>query len=308
MGRLGSWVSVQRNLVENIGYVDKYINMLSIPIAVTEQKDPIKPTRFNGEIEFRNVSFSYPVIKNDSDMEQTEEISSSDALRNVSFTIKAGETCAFVGQSGAGKTTLVNLLLRAYDPNGGKILVDGNDLRTLDLTFYRRAIGLVEQQVELFDETLRYNILFGVNNERHLISDEDLEVIAKKACIDKFYHRLGGKKFETLIGERGIRLSGGERQRVGIARALAKDPHILIFDEATSNLDTENEALIHQAMREALRGRTGIIIAHRLSTIKGVDKIVVFDRGQVVGIGTHNELVEMCEPYRRLIEKQVVSF
>jgi len=306
--RLGSLGSVQRNLVENIGYVDKYINMLSIPIAVTEQKDPIKPTRFNGEIEFRNVSFSYPVIKNDSDMEQTEEISSSDALRNVSFTIKAGETCAFVGQSGAGKTTLVNLLLRAYDPNGGKILVDGNDLRTLDLTFYRRAIGLVEQQVELFDETLRYNILFGVNNERHLISDEDLEVIAKKACIDKFYHRLGGKKFETLIGERGIRLSGGERQRVGIARALAKDPHILIFDEATSNLDTENEALIHQAMREALRGRTGIIIAHRLSTIKDVDKIVVFDHGQVVGIGTHNELVEMCEPYRRLIEKQVVSF
>lgn len=305
---LGSIGFVQRNLMENIGYIDKYMTMLSVPIAITEPKDPIKPTHFSGEIEFRNVSFTYPVIKKDSEAELPEDAVHTNALHNVSFTIKAGETCAFVGQSGAGKTTLVNLLLRAYDPNEGEIIIDGNDLRTLDLMTYRRAIGLVEQQVELFDETLRYNILFGVGAEHATVSSQELEVIAKKACIDKFYHRLGEKKFDTLIGEKGIRLSGGERQRVGIARALAKNPHILIFDEATSNLDTENEALIHQAMREALRGRTGIIIAHRLSTIKDVDKIVVFNRGQVVGIGTHNKLVETCEPYRRLIEKQVVSF
>lgn len=305
---LGSIGFVQRNLMENIGYIDKYMSMLSLPVAIVESENAIKPAHFNGEIEFKDVSFSYPIVKKDDEEEQDEEAVSADALRNVSFTIKAGETCAFVGQSSAGKTTLVNLLLRAYDPNEGEIVIDGNNLRTLDLAIYRRAIGLVEQHVELFDETLRYNILFGVNGQYGTISNKELETIAQKACIDKFYHRLGNKKFDTLIGEKGIRLSGGERQRVGIARALAKNPYILIFDEATSNLDTENEALIHEAMREALRGRTGIIIAHRLSTIKDVDKIIVFNRGQVVGVGTHNELVEKCEPYRRLIEKQVVSF
>lgn len=157
------------------------------------------------------------------------------------------------------------------------------------------------------------NTPFYVYDQEGMDEDIDRFIKSFKVHIPNFqsYYALKLNHHPLIVRhavEKGIRLSGGERQRVGIARALAKNPHILIFDEASSNLDTENEALIHQAMREALRGRTGIIITHRLSTIKDVDKIVVFNRGQVVGIGTHNELVEICEPYRRLIEKQVVSF
>jgi len=211
---------------------------------------------------------------------------------------------AFVGESGAGKTTVVHALLRAQDPEEGQIVVDGNDLRVLDLKHFRESIGIVDQEVSLFDHTLRYNITYGLNGRSGSITDADLDRIAEMSCINRFFPRLE-KGYDTIIGERGIKLSGGEKQRVGIARALIKEPDILIFDEATSNLDSENEALIRESIEKAAQGRTTIIIAHRFSTIRKVDKVIVFDKGQVVGQGTHKELALSCEPYRRLIHRQI---
>jgi ATP-binding cassette subfamily B protein AbcA/BmrA len=159
--------------------------------------------------------------------------------------------------------------------------------------------------VELFDETLRYNLEFARHGTP--ATDEEIDRVAAMCRIDQFYDRLGEKKFDTLIGENGVKLSGGERQRVGIARALLKNPELLIFDEATSSLDTKNEALIHEALREALKGRTGIIIAHRLSTIRDADKIIAMDGGRVVGVGSHDELLATCPPYAELIAHQMVT-
>ncbi|MDP3958010.1 MAG: ABC transporter ATP-binding protein [bacterium] len=310
LGNLG-WV--QRQMLSHIGDINKYNDMLEREPAVKEAEHPTVLPKIGGRVEFRNVSFSYPRLaslddeKNgDENGPKNEEEVSKEILRNVSFAIEPGETVAIVGRSGAGKTTVINLLLRGYDPDEGAILVDGTDLRNIEQKSYLRAIGYVPQFVELFDNSLRYNLTFSMG-EPERATEKMLEDIAAKARIDQFYGRLGEKKFETLIGENGIKLSGGERQRVGIARALLQQPEILIFDEATSNLDAENEALIHEAMREALKGRTGIIIAHRLSTIRDADKIIVMDDGAVVGIGTHEALMETCESYRKLIERQVVA-
>ena len=299
--QLGSISRTQRQLMQSLENITKYFNMFALPPSIVESPSPESMRALAGAINFEHVSFSYSGTQKDENGEL------HGALRDVSFQIKAGETVALVGHSGAGKTTIVNLLLRAYDPNSGVILVDGHDLREVNSVEYRERVGFVEQHVELFDETLRYNILFGVPEARRKESEDRLDEIAKKACIDRFYDRLGTKRFETVIGEKGVRLSGGERQRVGIARALIKDPHILIFDEATSNLDAESESIIHDAMREALHGRTGIIIAHRLSTVRDADKIIVLEKGRVVGIGKHAELMKGCPQYRALVERQVTS-
>ena len=307
-GNIGSLGWFQRQLVQQVADINKYDEMISREPAVKEAENPISLPNIGGKIEFRNVSFAYPALPsieengNGKAAETGKEI-----LKNVSFSIEPGETVALVGQSGAGKTTIVNLILRGYDPDEGDILVDGVNLREIENRSYIRAIGYVPQFVELFDNTLRYNLAFATESPE-LVSEKDLEEIARKAKIDQFYDRLGEERFDVVIGENGIKLSGGERQRVGIARALLKQPEILIFDEATSNLDTENEALIHEAMREALKERTGIIIAHRLSTIRDADKIIVMDGGEIAGIGKHNELVESCEPYRKLVERQVITF
>lgn len=302
---------IQRTLLNNSANIAKHLELINTEPSIPASRDGIVLPYLTGKIEFRNVTFSYPEKNMDDGSaeadEHPERPEERETLKNVSFTIEAGETCAFVGHSGSGKTTIVNLLLRAFDPEHGSILVDDHDLRVLDPQSYRRMIGLVEQSVDLFDETLRYNILFGVSEENRGDADVLLDEVARKARIDQFFDRLGEKKFDTIIGEKGVRLSGGERQRVGIARALIKDPHVLIFDEATSNLDAENEALIHDAMREALKGRTGIIIAHRLSTIKDADKIVVMEKGAVAGIGTHEELMRSCAQYQQLVERQVVT-
>lgn len=304
---------LQRQMIQHLADINKFNEMLNQPQAVVESKNPITLNKIEGRIEFQNVSFAYPELKTLDDEKDTDENRRSEdenpdnkeILKNVSFGINPGETVAIVGHSGAGKTTIVNLLLRGYDPDYGKILIDGVDLRELEFKSYLRAIGYVPQHVELFDNTLRYNLTFAVKNSSS-VTEAEIEEVAKKSRIDQFYDRLGEKRFDTLIGENGIKLSGGERQRVGIARVLLKKPDILIFDEATSSLDAENEALIHDAMREALLGRTGIIIAHRLSTIRDAHKIVVMDAGGVAGIGTHDELIVNCEVYRKLIERQMV--
>lgn len=306
-GRLNSVGNLHRRCMELYISVKKYFVMLDIEPEVKIIPNPVRVDGLDGRIEFKNVSFKYPV-RNYLGDDEVKPPSQNDhvALSDVSFTIQSGQRVAFVGQSGAGKSTLTHLILRSYDPDDGQIVIDENDLRILDLKHYRESIGLVEQSVTLFDETLRYNIVFGLNGRGIDVTNDELGEIASMSCIDKFYDRLEDG-FDTVIGEKGVKLSGGERQRVGIARALMKAPKILIFDEATSSLDTENEALIKESIENASRGRTTIIIAHRLSTIKDVDKIFVMEKGKIVGEGKHDELLETCEVYKNLVSNQVTT-
>ncbi len=312
IGNLGEMSPMHRRFIQAYTSVKRYFDMLNIEPDVKVIENPVRPEKFAGRIEFKGVTFRYRGRDAKGQMGDDEEeveskpttIEITPALDNVSFLIEAGQKVAFVGESGAGKSTLVNALIRASDPETGQITVDGNDLRVLDLKRFRESIGIVNQDVSLFDHTLRYNITYGLNGRASGISDHELRTIAEISCVNRFFHRLE-RGFDTLIGERGVKLSGGERQRVGIARALIKEPDILIFDEATSNLDSENEGLIQESIDRASRGRTTIIIAHRFSTIRNVDKVIVFDKGKVVGQGSHEELSLSCETYRRLTQKQI---
>lgn len=296
---------LHRQLVQLYTSVRKYFDMLSIESDIIVLPNPVSPDKFPGRIEFKNVTFCYKHRNGDKEKVENTHQEIGPALNNVSFVIEPGQRVAFVGESGAGKTTIVHALIRAQDPEEGQIIIDGNDLRVLDLKRYREAIGIVDQQVSLFDHTLRYNITYGLNGRGKSITDGDLDRIAEMSCINRFFPRLENG-YDTIIGERGVKLSGGERQRVGIARALIKEPDILIFDEATSNLDSENEALIRESIEKASAGRTTIIIAHRFSTIRRVDKVIVFDKGRIVGQGTHEELNHSCESYQRLIHNQLI--
>ncbi len=226
-------------------------------------------------------------------------------LENLSAVIAAGKKTAFVGASGSGKSTIVKLLLRAYDYSQGSITIGSTELRNIDAGYIREHVGYVEQHVDLLDDTIKENILMGVANNKRLQAEKRLEDVAHRARIDQFYHRLGEAKFDTIVGERGIKLSGGERQRVGIARAIIKDPEILIFDEATSSLDSENEKYVMEAINDVSQGKTTIIIAHRLSTVKNADKIIVMDKGHIVGEGTHSELMQTSSVYQNLVAHQL---
>ncbi len=305
--RLSELGYIHRRLLDMGTSVQKLFEFFDVPPAVVSVASPA--ASIIGSVSFDHVSFTYPrrrYITSDSDKDDDVVVESSlkPALQDVSFTIPAGSRVAIVGPSGAGKSTIVHLLLRAYDPDQGHILVDGTDIRGLHLSTYRRSIGLVEQQVALFDNTLRYNLTFGRNISDPVLSDTELLTIARISRVDGFIHKLE-KGFDTIIGEKGIKLSGGERQRVGIARALAKNPRILVFDEATSSLDTENEHLIQESMRDASKGRTTIVIAHRLSTVKDSDQIIVLEEGRVVGVGTHKELLKSCSTYETLVKHQL---
>lgn len=312
LANLGEISVMHRRLIQAYISVKKYFEMLEIEPDVKVIPNPVRPDKFSGQIEFRGVTFNYKRRQTSGDPEDDgDEILAPTennmlkfpALDNVSFTIRAGQTIAIVGESGAGKSTLVKAILRSQDPDTGQIIVDGNDLRVLDLKHFRQSIGLVDQDVSLFDQTLRYNLTYGLNGRGVEVTDQELHHVAEISCIDRFYHRLE-KGFDTLIGERGVKLSGGERQRVGIGRALIKEPDILIFDEATSSLDSENEALIRGSINKAAQGRTTIIIAHRFSTIREVDRVLVFEKGQLVGDGTHEELAQSCPEYQRLVRNQ----
>lgn len=310
---LGSFGRFHRNLIKNIAEVKKLFELLDEPADVTEIDNPIKLKNIKGEIEFKDVTFSYPARKkgNFDNEDETEEEKlkkkeekDEPVLHRVSFVIESGKTTAFVGRSGSGKTTMINLLLRAYDPQIGEITIDGTNLRDLDVNDYRKKVGVVEQEVEVFDKTIRHNILFPLDiKDVSKFTDADLEKIAIDSGMNEFKDRLT-HGYDTKIGEKGIQLSGGQKQRVGIARVLAKKPSILIFDEATSNLDSVNEKNIHKAMKKALKGRTGIIIAHRLATVMDADRIIVMDKGKVAGIGTHQELVKSCKQYKELVNLQ----
>ena len=238
------------------------------------------------ELEFREVSFKYSEDKNW-------------ALKNLSIKIPDGQIVALVGRSGSGKTTFVNLLLRSYDPQKGSILVDGHDLRDIKQASLLGQIAVVPQEVDLFSRTIKENIAYGNPDA----SEADIVKAAKLALCHDFTIKLP-EKYDTVVGERGIKLSGGERQRVGIARAILRDPKILILDEATSHLDTESERLIQEATDAVIKNRTSIIIAHRFSTILKADMIFVFSKGELEAAGTRDELLHKSPTFKRLYSLQ----
>jgi ATP-binding cassette subfamily B protein len=221
------------------------------------------------------------------------------ALEHISFEVEPGQLVALVGPSGAGKTTLTYLIPRLYDPTDGRILIDGHDLRDVTLDSVTALVGTVTQETHLFHDTIRTNLLYA----RLDATQDELEKAATAANIHDFIMGLP-KGYDTVVGERGYRLSGGERQRLALARVILKNPRLLVLDEATSNLDSESEALIQEALKRVMAGRTSIVIAHRLSTILAADMILVFDRGRIVERGTHAELLEMNGLYTRLYETQ----
>ncbi len=303
LGNVENLAHHQRRLMMMMGKTRKYFDLLEMKTDVVESENPITVDKIKGKIEFKDVSYSYPERKDD----PTQKISSKDSLKNLSFVINPGEKIGIVGESGAGKSTLVNLLRRSFDPKYGQILIDDVPLTDINLSSYRRQLGNVEQDVAVFDLSIKENILFGMNGSAKYVTDEQLAKATKMASINDFIETLENG-FDTVVGERGIRLSGGERQRIAIARALVKDPNILIFDEATSSLDSYHEKLVHDAMNEASVGRTTIIIAHRLSTVIDADRIIVLKDGKINDIGTNDELKERCSEYQKLIKNQVVMF
>lgn len=240
-------------------------------------------------LEFRNVTFVY-------------EGTDVPAVKNITLTIAAGEVLALVGSSGSGKTTLVSLVPRFYDPTEGAVLIDGRDIREFTLSSLRRQIGIVSQETVLFDDTVKQNIAYG----RLDATDEEIVAAAKAAYAHDFIERLPDG-YNTMIGEDGVKLSGGERQRLAIARAILKDPPILILDEATSSLDSESERIVQLALSNLMKNRTTLVIAHRLSTVQNADRIAVLDRGRLVETGSHEELLRRGGLYKRLHAMQFQS-
>ncbi|MDX2100836.1 MAG: ABC transporter ATP-binding protein, partial [Leptolyngbyaceae cyanobacterium bins.59] len=240
-----------------------------------------KPYRFTGKVEFANLTFGYDPDR--------------PVLKDINLLIHPCQTVALVGRSGSGKSTLVKLLFRYFEPNQGQILMDGEEIRTLDITRYRRRLAIVHQEVDVFNGTLLENLTYG-NPEA---SFEQVEEACRIARTDEFIRQFP-RGYQTIVGERGLRLSGGQRQRLGIARALLVNPDVLVFDEATSSLDYESEREIQLAMRNLFGTRTLIIIAHRLSTVREADQIVVLDKGCISEVGSHAQLLQQEGIYRRL--------
>jgi len=252
---------------------------------------PLQPKSMIGAVEFCNVGFSYP---------SRPEVP---VLQGFSLRVPPNTTAAIVGSSGAGKSTVVALLQRFYEVNAGSISIDGNDIRSLDLKWVRSHIGFVQQEPQLFGVTVRENVCYGVDHE---VSDEELEAVCREANAHDFVAEWP-KKYDTMVGERGVKLSGGQKQRISIARALLVNPRILLLDEATSALDAESEHLVQSAIDRAMVGRTVVIVAHRLSTIKDADQIVVLDGQQIADVGTHETLLRRCSKYKDLVRRQTAG-
>jgi subfamily B ATP-binding cassette protein MsbA len=246
-------------------------------------------TGFEHEIRFEDVCFKY-----------SKEPDAPNVLDHVSFELKKGEMVALVGQSGSGKSTTVDLLLRFYDVDSGRITIDGVDIRDYDFKQLRRMVGVVSQEVILFNDTIKENIAYGTNEE---ITSDRVIMAAKMANAHQFIEEKP-EQYQTLIGDRGVQLSGGQRQRLAIARAMVKNPELLVFDEATSALDNESEKVVQQAIDHALENRTALVVAHRLSTIRNADRIIVMDRGRAVESGNHEELLSLGGLYKHLYDIQ----
>jgi len=266
----------------------RIFDMLDEEVVIKEKRDAKELSSIKEEVIFSNVSFKY---------------ANAEVLSDISFKAKAGGVIAFVGPSGAGKTTLINLIARFYDPDKGSIRIDGSDIRGVTLQSLRNQIGIVTQETVLFNDTVSANIAYGNKN---IDTDKVIES-AKTANAHDFIMKMPNQ-YNTIIGERGFKLSGGEKQRLAIARAVFKNPPILIFDEATSQLDSESEKLVQEAIDRLMEGRTVFVIAHRLSTIKHADTIVVMENGKIIDMGRHDELIERGGLYKKLYTMQFESF
>ena len=273
-----------------LGAVQRVLEYVAHPHDVKESATPVGMPPFARSIEFEHVSFCYP------------DAAGQLAMQDLSLKVNAGEVVALAGPSGGGKTTLLNLLPRFFDPTSGRIVIDGHDIRDASLQSLRDQIALVTQETFLFDDTVFNNIAYG----RPDVPLEAVQNAARMALADGFIDELP-EGYQTQLGERGQRLSGGQRQRISIARALLKNTPILILDEATSHLDSESEMLVQRALANLMKGRTVIVSAHRLSTIRSADKIVVIDGGRIVDVGTHDSLIQSSELYQRLFELQTVG-
>ncbi len=276
---------VHIKLQEGMAAAKRVFGVIDAEEKVTEPLQPVSLSSLTDRLCYEHVSFSY----NGSDQ----------VLKDISFDVRPGEVVAFVGPSGAGKSTLLDLLPRFYDPQQGQITIDGHDIRTLSLASLRRLLGIVTQETYLFNDTVRNNIAYGLNG----VSSDKVFTAAEMANAHQFIRQFPSG-YDTLVGNRGIMLSGGQRQRLAIARALLKDPQILIFDEATSALDTESEMLVQEAIDRLMENRTVLVIAHRLSTIKNADRIIVIEDGRMVEEGTHAGLMSREGLYKRLYNMQ----
>ena len=254
--------------------IETYFGLLDNEVTVKDPEKPIKPDHISGQINFNNVTFSYKDGK-------------QGALKNFDLKIKKGQSIAIVGKSGSGKTTLIKLLLRFFDTDKGTITIDNININNLCKDHLRGLIGVVPQEPILFNNTIGYNIGYGKENA----TLGEIRVAAHLANIDEFIESTKNK-YETYVGERGVKLSGGQKQRLAIARMILSNPAIIIFDEATSQLDSESEKLIQDAFWKVREGKTTIIIAHRLSTVARADRIVVMEEGKIKEVGTHSELLK----------------
>jgi len=277
------------NFQQALGASASIFHFMDEQDEVLERAGAVQAPAFHSRIRFENVSFTYGQNGDES----------RGILREINLEIRAGEIVAVVGASGAGKTTLVNLVPRFFDVTGGRLTIDGRDVRELTLNSLRRQVGIVTQETILFNDTVRNNIAYGQPD----ISKSEVMAAAHAALAHEFITAMP-QQYDSVIGERGVKLSGGERQRLAIARALLKNAPILILDEATSALDTESEALVQSALHNLMAGRTVLVIAHRLSTVRRADRIVVLEGGTIIDIGTHEQLISRAGTYRRLYELQ----
>jgi len=313
---------------------ERVFEVIDLPLEIKDEPQAVELKHADGQLTFEEVSFRYELkervllshVARDEDIDEETPVLSgplpadggdgaedaetrlqvqlrsqarAQALNDISFTIQPGQLAALVGPSGAGKTTLTYLIPRLYDPTGGRILLDGHDLRSLTLDSLTAQIGMVTQETYLFHDSICTNLLYGRPNA----SQGEVEAAAKAANIHDFIMDLP-ERYDTIVGERGYRLSGGEKQRVALARVILKDPRILVLDEATSSLDSESEALIQDALKRVMAGRTSIVIAHRLSTILAADLILVMDRGQIIERGSHRALLAQNGLYAHLYNTQ----
>jgi subfamily B ATP-binding cassette protein MsbA len=287
-GPIGTFVRIYTQTQEALGAIRRVYEILDTEPLIKSPNNPIALANIEGKIEYENVSFGY-----------REE---SPVLNKVSFEILPGETAALVGPTGAGKSTVIQLLHRFFDPQEGCVKLDGHDIRQLDLKNFLEQIALVPQETILFGGSIRENILYGKLDA----TEDELISASKSANAHEFIQQLE-KGYDTLVGEKGVKLSGGERQRIAIARALLKDPKILVLDEATSALDNRSEALIQEALDRLMANRTVVVIAHRLTTVRNADKIIVLDKGCVTEVGRHEELMENQSLYHDLYTLKMIE-
>jgi ATP-binding cassette subfamily B protein len=282
-------VNFTEQFQQGVASFERFIEIMDIAPEIEDKKNAFTPESCTGNLCIKNVKFSYPGH-------------GATVIDDVSLNIQPGKTVALVGESGAGKSTLIALIPRFYECSQGQILLDGHDITDLTQKFLRQNIGIVQQNVFLFDTTIKDNILYGKPDA----TNEEIVAAAKNANIYDYIMSLPDD-FDTLVGERGVKLSGGQKQRIAIARVFLKNPPLLIFDEATSSLDNESEAYVHQSMLDLSKNRTTLIIAHRLSTVQNADFIYVLKNGKIVEEGTHSELLDKKSYYHSLYTKTLFT-